>query len=459
MHLQFKILAGMAAAFLTLSGVRADSPSVDGLPPSAWPAGLTSEADVQSNSASIRGFYDQGVQGTLASWDGLTLHYVKFELPDERAAVVIVPGRGESKLKYAELSYNLVAEGYSVYVPDLRSQGQSSRITSDLHKVHVQRFQDYATDLQQFVSQVVRAVPHRRVYGLAHSMGGLVTFKAAVEGIHLFDALVLSSPFLDTVLEPSAFGVKVPLTHWDAYKVMSVLGRLYGWDAYAPTQKDPAPIDFTPGEDGFAQDKMTHSHIRYIAKLENYLDPENGVENGGSTLLWLWGALRASDDLPATLPHLSTRTLLMEAGQDVLAIPAAEDKACALLPHCQLVKFPSAYHELYQESDSVRVPVVLRTLAHFINPYQDDSAEGLTVDELNFQLEQLDWLLAHDNRVEATYAAERLNWLYAKFSSTVPGWNTPEMAAKVQAGLAKVAAATVELSAGESQLLDYFRAL
>jgi lysophospholipase len=47
---------------------------------------------------------------------------------------------------------------------------------------------------------------------------------------------------------------------------------------------------------------------------------------------------------------------MLDAGQDVKALPRPQSAACAALPRCVETRYPTARHALHLETDSVRDP-------------------------------------------------------------------------------------------------------
>lgn len=85
---------------------------------------------------------------TSADWlrisDRVRLRYALNDR-GRRGAVLVSPGWTESTRKYREVAGDLVEWGYSVFVLDHRSQGESSRLTANPQVTHVGRFEDYGT--------------------------------------------------------------------------------------------------------------------------------------------------------------------------------------------------------------------------------------------------------------------------------------------------------------------------
>ena len=136
--------------------------------------------------------------GTFIGKDGIQLAYERYLQPGhEQDAIVLVIGRAESYVKYHELIYDLYRNGYSVFAYDHRGQGLSDRILkgpNDERKGYVDQFDDYVEDLNTLIEDIVAPTAPRKIFLLAHSMGGAVASLWAEQHPKGADALVLSSP-------------------------------------------------------------------------------------------------------------------------------------------------------------------------------------------------------------------------------------------------------------------------
>ncbi|WP_370661027.1 serine aminopeptidase domain-containing protein [Psychrosphaera algicola] len=56
------------------------------------------------------------------------------------------------------MAYDIVNQGYHVFIIDHQGQGLSSRILRNSHKGYVQNFDDYIIDLNTFVEGVVQGI-------------------------------------------------------------------------------------------------------------------------------------------------------------------------------------------------------------------------------------------------------------------------------------------------------------
>ena len=109
--------------------------------------------------------------GYFRNKDGLNLHYQMMINKEEKAAIVISHGYCEFTTKYAETMYYFYQMGYSVFVIDHRGHGLSDRQVAGYSKVHINHFEDYVSDFNEFMEKVV--VPEsitERFILFAHSM-------------------------------------------------------------------------------------------------------------------------------------------------------------------------------------------------------------------------------------------------------------------------------------------------
>ncbi len=300
-------------------------------------------------------------QGHFVGVGGIKLAYAAVDVPDERAAVVIVTGRTENFLKYQEVVADLVRQGYSAYVYDHRGQGFSERLLSDeREKGHVRRFDDYVDDLQTFVDKVVRKAPNRRLFVLAHSMGGGVATRHLERFPGTFAAAALSSP----MHQPNATIIFSPDSSCGWFKFT-------GW-AFSESWAGFTPKPYSHGPYDAKTNTYTHSPVRWakVLQVENE-HPE--VRLGGPTRGWASEACSASAQMIAQASKIKTPVLVLQAGEDDAVVPDGQDQFCAALAQgsgaqCDGGKplpIEGARHELLIEADVHRVRAMTAILGFF----------------------------------------------------------------------------------------------
>jgi lysophospholipase len=292
----------------------------------------------------------QGTFGQLAGVGGVPIAYASFVQPNEKGAIVILPGRTEAFLKYCELVWDWKDTGYSIYLMDHRGQGLSGRMLPDPEKGYVAEFDDYVADVETFVSTVVRATPHAKTYLLAHSMGGAIATRYLERHAHDFDAAVLSSPMEQINTSPYA--------EWEAMAIASGECAIFQGASYVMGK---GPWD--PNET-FAGNTVTHSQDRWTMNHRLWVnDPQ--VVLGGPTNQWLHEAIEADWAARLEAWNIATPLLILEAGADQIVVPAAEDGVCSAAQACTKKVFPTAAHEILQETDDIRDAALAATLGFF----------------------------------------------------------------------------------------------
>ena len=260
--------------------------------------------------------------------DGENLALYDWPLPEgsaRRGTVLMVHGLGEHAGRYGHVAQHFNAWGFAARAYDHYGHGRSSGPRGGLN--HDTRLLDDLADLVDATRK--RMAPGEPLVLLGHSLGGLVAARFASLHLRPLDALVLSSPALDTGLS----GVqKLLLATMPRIAPNLRVGN--GLDVQALSH-DPAVVR------AYQADPLCHDRIS--ARLGRFL-----AEAGPATL--------------ARAPHWSVPTLLLWAGADRLVRPAGSAAFAAAAPasvveaHC----FETLYHELFNELDAGPVFTALR---------------------------------------------------------------------------------------------------
>jgi len=139
--------------------------------------------------------------GFFPAKDNLRLYVREIRPSTARAEVFILHGYGDHGGRYLEVMRHLAGQGYAAHALDFRGHGQA-----DGRRGHVYRFSEYLDDLEVFLGRVKERAQGRKVFGLAHSHGALITLtygithrSAGVAGT------VLVSPYLKLAFAPPRF--------------------------------------------------------------------------------------------------------------------------------------------------------------------------------------------------------------------------------------------------------------
>ncbi|MFW8601211.1 alpha/beta fold hydrolase [Desulfobacterota bacterium M19] len=290
-------------------------------------------------------FTTQFKAGTMRGAAGVAIHYAKREIAGEQAALVIVDGRTEYALKYAELFYDLRNQPWSFYIYDHRGQGMSGRLLSDPEKGQVENFGNYIVDLKEFIQKVVKKKAHKHIFILAHSMGGTIAIIYSIENPGILQGMILCSPMLQINTAPYPGEL--------ARLLAAGITALGGGDLYVI-----GGGPYNPAR-SFAANDLTHSAARFALNKRILREfPLNKL--GSPTFQWLNESFKGMKKANAGAGGLRTPLLLLEGGSDTVVGRQAEISFCYRAPDCVPVRFPGGRHELLMEKDSIRNQVLNR---------------------------------------------------------------------------------------------------
>ena len=285
--------------------------------------------------------------GLLSSFDGVRLRYARWGATrgPRRGTVCLFGGRGEFIEKYFEVIADLRRRGFAVATFDWRGQGGSERQLPDMRKGHVRDFSDYDRDLTAFMKEIVLPDCPPPYTALAHSMGGHIMMRNAVQPGSWFERMVLVAPMI--AIDPERTGYPASVTRF-----YSEAGCLFGAsNAYVmggkPEAAEQAPFDgnlLTGDRERWARNKAVLDYA-----------PELGL--GSPTIAWLRAACRSMARVqdPKYPGSIQVPMLLFAAGRDkIVATRAIEDFGVGLKVGSQLL-LPGARHEILQETDAIRM--------------------------------------------------------------------------------------------------------
>jgi alpha-beta hydrolase superfamily lysophospholipase len=259
---------------------------------------------------------------TLLAADGLALAVEHHRLEAPRARVVIVHGYAEHKGRYRHVVAALAAAGYECHLLDLRGHGDSGG-----RRGHVSRFAEYRDDLDRFAAAVQeRGGAPAPLILLGHSLGGLASLDFVIHRPEAFDALAVSSPFLQP-------GFKIPF-----YKRMiaPVAARL------APALAVPSGID-----------PRWLSHDPEVVRAYA-ADP---LVFPTSTPGWLAAVQETQEEVFARAGEIRLPVLLLLGSADPIAAPQRGRALFERLasPDKRLVVYEGLLHEVFNEVERDRV--------------------------------------------------------------------------------------------------------
>ena len=331
---------------------------------------VSERALTQEKVAAIDAFWQSVEQAAFKTKDNINIAYAtNFKRPDT-PYIVIVPGRSESYVKYQELVFDLDKQGFDSVVIDHRGQGLSTRLTKNRLQGYVEKFDDYAHDLQQLLEQVLpqKYPQHQQsAFMLAHSMGGAIALRYLQLYPHQIKALSLSSPMIAI----ASNGIPTWLAKFLVKTGRAINQCLSATPWYFLGQSDI-------NQSTFEENRLMHSKLRFQRFRELYHQrPE--LKLGGVTFHWLQQALDNSDKLFIDLKKLSLPIQLMQAEEEYIVDNNAQNSFCRQLSTLKPDHYPEnkpiivagAYHELFFELDQYRDIAINNAIAWFVQHHND----------------------------------------------------------------------------------------
>ena len=301
----------------------------------------------QTMQSVITPWFEKGHQGTFTGTEGVPIRYGVFRAAEPTGAVILLTGYSQNIDLLREVIYDLNRGGLHVYAYDHRGHGGSGRILQDTEKVWVCRFTNYVDDLDLFISTIVQPDYDGPLYGLAHSMGGLVLASyLSSRPDHPLQAAVLSAPMLEINTGD--------ISKSTAWLLANTVGRI----PWLNRNYAPGVGPFNP--DSTFTENASHNNRPRWEWEQQWRRDNPAKRNGGATFGWVKEALNHSNKLRKS--HAAERigipVLILQAENDAYVSPAGQNEFCNTARDCRLVSFtgytPAAGHEIYNEGDHVR---------------------------------------------------------------------------------------------------------
>lgn len=315
---------------------------------------------------------------------------------ETRGGIVISSGRTEGLVLYQELIYDLVRNGYSVYIHDHRGQGFSGRLDqNDIQLGHIDDFDNYVKDLKLFVDNTIpkpEVRGNKPLFLLAHSMGGAVAslYLENTDNKDKFQAAALVTPMHQPWTDTGEVNKKKLLAKgWcnasiDLPFELPWLSKKYADEAdWKPTFDNLIKYNFMPYEENniamFAND-TTHSISRYKHNWQTRKDAKcgedycgnNDAKVGGVSYRWLSQACHKSGHAIENAQKISIPVLLLQGFEDTVVRPSAQEEFCKNTNKSKdsgycVLKVIGAKHAVFIEADEYRKPALAKILSFFDN--------------------------------------------------------------------------------------------
>ncbi|MCR5641528.1 MAG: alpha/beta hydrolase [Lachnospiraceae bacterium] len=284
------------------------------------------------------------MEGYLRLGEHRKLHYHYFIHPKARGTIVICHGFCEGFFKYHEVMYYFYQAGYSVFLPEMRGHGYSTREVENRCMVHVDDFMDYVEDLRVFLDEVViPTTNHKKLILFSHSMGGCVASLFLEEYPDYFAKAILSSPML---------GMQWSGTHPILVKLLLWWSLLMHWTTrYMPGQRDFVPVSPYPNCSAQSRERYEYQFHLRMAHLE--------YRTNGGDYCWGRAADKAMKQAIRNARQIRIPTILFSAGEDALVSPEGQQKFLKRNPTVVYRSFPHARHEIFNANEEDRIAYYL----------------------------------------------------------------------------------------------------
>ncbi len=288
------------------------------------------------------------LKGFFSGIDNIPIAWISYKQEGMSPAVVILHGKSASYIKYHEIAQMFYEKGFSVYLMDHRGMGFSGRMITNPSKVHVEKFDDYVTDVKTFFDNFVKNNSHSSYFLLAHSMGAGIAASYLENYNDDFDKAVLSSPMLQI---NTGFPESISLL---IVRILTFLG--FG-KCFVFGQKNR---EFRSFEKSF----KTSSKERFDS-WKKMIEENPQIKSGGTTNKWLLESIKALRIIRKNADKIKTPILILQAGRDKHVTQEAIDEVLGKAVCGSKRLFPEAMHEILMECNLIRNEALLKILNFF----------------------------------------------------------------------------------------------
>ncbi|NDV87112.1 alpha/beta fold hydrolase [Aurantimonas aggregata] len=284
---------------------------------------------------------------TVRTLDGTRLRCAvsPSQLDATRGTVILLQGRNEAIEKYFETISDLNRRGYIVVTFDWRGQGGSGRLLRGSNLGHVRHVGQYVGDLECVIQDIVLPDCRGPYAILAHSMGALVALRASARLTNIVERMVLCAPLI--AFKRRRMGTR-------AIHRLAKAARLVGLGRMA------VPMRFVPARDMTVANNVLTSDPRRFARNRDLVAAAPQLFLGKPTVSWLaavTGAMIRLDDSDE-IARLAVPTLMICAGGDAVVGTASAERLAWRMRSGSSLTIPLARHELLQEADHYREPLL-----------------------------------------------------------------------------------------------------
>lgn len=231
-------------------------------------------------------------------------------------SVLIVHGYADHMRRYDHVADAWLKLGLTVIRFDLRGHGASEGRIG-----HIERFDDYLRDVDEMLAEADRLAGKPVLFG--HSLGGLISFHAAMDFAPRIRGLAMTSPF---------FGLAMEVPAWKR-----TLGRLTS--AVVPALSMPSGLK--------GKDVTRDPVIARAYDADPFVFPN-------ATSRWFTETSKAQAQAHERAPRMTVPVACLLAGDDRVASTPKASRVLERLPKLEVQVVPGAYHEILNDPGKER---------------------------------------------------------------------------------------------------------
>jgi lysophospholipase len=297
-----------------------------------------------------------GPKAAQAYWattsDGLRIRLGTWTPEGAQGTVLIFPGRTEYIEKYGTTAADLAAHGLASVAIDWRGQGLADRMLDDRLTGHVEHFIDYQRDVAAMMRAVRELNLPRPYYLLAHSMGGCIGLRAAMEGMAV-QAAAFTGPMWGVHIAPH---MRLPA------KVMSTLMPKFNQGHRLAAGTSPQPYVLSAP----FEDNTLTTDVEMFNMMRDQVSAHPDLQLGGPSYVWLREALAETAHLAEraapSLPCIS----FVGSNERIVEVPRIHARMESWKGG-ELHVVDGGEHEVLMESRAIRDSVLEKIANLFLN--------------------------------------------------------------------------------------------
>lgn len=297
----------------------------------------------------VEPFIDTVEDGYFLTDDHTKIHYYYKVNPEEKGAIVISHGFCEFFGKFYETAYYFYQAGYSVFFIQHRGHELSGRVVEDKDMVYVKSYDEYVSDLHQFITEVVKVKSATgKIFLWSHSMGGLIASLYIEEHPDVITAAALCSP-----MHRINYGVP----EWVASTIVNI-AMLLGMDK-----------KYGPGQTGYhGQYDPEHSSEMSYARYDYYANMRATREECtmyGGSYAWVKAGIKATKKCLKNASSINTPFLLCEGEKDTMVDNTGHDDFLKAAGSDNRIIYEGSKHEMYAATPEIRKKFFIDVLDYY----------------------------------------------------------------------------------------------